>query len=114
MKPIPGLPKGLGRIRPPGPEELLGISRAVVGGFGRVAGSVVEVVAWEVADWTAEPSRRHLRSLRSPSAWRQPVPAVATGTVATVVVVSFELRRRGRRKAHTRLVLRSVRSAVRR
>ena len=112
MKPIPGLPKGLDRIRPPAPDELLGLPRAVLRGVRRATGSIVEVAAWELADWTTEPSRRHLRSLRSPSSWRRPVPAVATGTVATVIVVSFELRRRGRRKAHTRLILKSVRSAV--
>lgn len=111
MRSIPAVPQGLDRIRRslpgllPGPETL-------VGGLGRAVGYLVEAAAWEVADWATEPSRRHLRSLRSPDAWRRPVPTVASGTVATVVVVSFELRRRGRRKAHSRLVVKSIRSAV--
>ncbi len=111
MRSIPGVPQGLDLIRRSASGLLPG-PRAVVGHLGRAIGYAAEVAAWEVADWATEPSRRHLRSLRSPEAWRRPVPTVASGTVATVVVVSFELRRRGRRKAHTRLVVKSIRSAV--
>ncbi len=113
MKIVPDLPGQLDRVRP-SVSDLLAVPRAVAGGIGRATGSVIETVAWEVADWSTEPSRRQLRSLASPETWRRPVPAVAGGTVATVVVLSFELRRRGRRKARTRLVIKSVGSAVRR
>lgn len=111
--PAPDLAAYLKRARP-SVTGLLAVPRSVAGGVGQAAGSVVGAIAWEIADWTTEPSRRQLRSLASPGTWRQPIPAVAGGTVATVVVVGFELRRRGRRKAHTRLILRSVSSAVRR
>lgn len=113
MKTLPDFIKQLDRARPP-VSGLLSVTRTVAGGIGRAAESAAETVAWEIADWGTEPSRRRLRSLTSPETWQRPVPAVAGGTVATVVVVSFELRRRGRRKAHTRPILKSLSSAVRR
>jgi hypothetical protein len=65
--------------------------------------AVTQAAAEELSDWAEEISESELRALRDPRNWVRPVVAVGAGGLATGALVLFELRRRSRRQADSRL-----------